>query len=150
MGANLCCDLRYCVWSDQCVWQCLSIIFVCICEHRYALTCGHAHRGQRLTSRVFLNCSLPCLLRQGLSLSIRLECHARMSDHQAPGTHRLQPLPPDLRLWTHTLPCLAFMWVLGIWTQVLMVLQQTLYPLSHLPSPTLALSKFLLAYKKLI
>jgi hypothetical protein len=36
-----------------------------------------------------------------------------------------------------TMPSFVFVWVLGVWTQVFVLAQQALYPLSHLPSPHL-------------
>lgn len=54
-----------------------------------------------------------------------------------PGRPRgLLSLLPIHRRDRHLSPCLAFTWVLGIQTQVLILLQQALYPLSHLPKPT--------------
>jgi hypothetical protein len=69
------------------------------------------------------------ILRQDLPLNLGLAILVVLAHQQAPGTCLGD---------RHVPPCLAFMWLLKILTQVFPhVTQQALYPQSHLPSPLL-------------
>lgn len=77
--------------------------------------------------------SPPGLLRQGLSHRPGAHWLSCMPGQPVPGIF-LSPVPQPLWSQTHA-PIWIFIWVPGIPTQVLMLTWQTLYQLSHLPSP---------------
>lgn len=98
---------------------------VCACLYMYACLCTCVSHCACLClpiwrSEVNFYCFSPCVLRQCLSQSLKL-----------PNTASKPPQPEDSR---YTAPHLAFMWVPGIPTQILMLVQQPLYPRSCLHS----------------
>lgn len=108
------------MWVHVCLWECL-------CEHTWMVI-----RGQYC---VFLyHCPL-YYLWPPLSLNLEFTDSARVADQQA------QDPPvsaPALGLQMHTTePGLFIMWMLRIWPQDLVLVQQALHPLSNLPSPTI-------------
>lgn len=61
---------------------------VCMCTHMFVhggMCALYAQGDKRLMLDVFLNCSSPYLLRQGLSLSLELDNSARLAGQRAPG-----------------------------------------------------------------
>lgn len=77
--------------------------FVCVytyvhtcsaCAHKCILTCMHVHaEKQRSMSDIFLNHSLPCFLRQGLSLSLKLMNSAGLAGQQPLGNPTVSVSP---------------------------------------------------------
>lgn len=86
---------------------------------------------QKSMHGTFLYHSLPYFLSQALLLS--LDHYLSQTDCPVNpwGPHSSIPKCWGYRL---TLPCLVVIWVLGIWSQVLLLSWQVLYPLNHLPS----------------
>lgn len=76
---------------------------------------------------------------QVLLLNPELCIFARLDSPWASGTCLPVPIPSWV---TDMSPVLTSVQVLGIWTQVLMLLWQTLYPMSSLPYPTSYTSLF--------
>lgn len=110
------------------VCVCLSVedAHGCECMRRPEVNIRCLPASQRLTSEVFLYQSL--LLKQSSSLNLEIITSARLDNNIA---DILLPLPSQCWTKRHALVDSAlFIWLLGIWTLVLM-----LSPLSHLPSP---------------
>lgn len=78
-------------------------LFVCVytyvhtcsaCAHKCILTCMHVHaENQRSMSDIFLSHSLPCFLRQGLSLSLKLMNSAGLAGQQPLGNPTVSVSP---------------------------------------------------------
>lgn len=107
--------LRQCSFSYfgcVCIYTCLCI---CVCVWVYLPMCVDVEaRGQHFLSLLLI---LLRFLKQRVSLS-----PARLAGVSAVWCHR----PASA--------CLAFTWVLGIQTQLLLLSRQTVYPLSGLPA----------------
>lgn len=121
------------------VHVCMCVVYVCgahIClqvcvrDHRFTWALW---RGQRLMSGILLFWTPPYFLRQGFSLNPpgRLVRSRGIFLHPLPST--------DYRHMSSTAPCLVFLWVLAIWTQVLTLAQCTLQPPSHFRALMLSL-----------
>lgn len=74
--------------------------------------------------RVFFDCFLPYSLKWGLSIKSRACRYKYLGIPLCLLSTRIRGNP-----WTH----LKFVWILGIWTLVLTLVQQELYPLSNPP-----------------
>jgi len=149
--ARVCMFLSLSLTLCVCVCACFSLSHsVCVCVHTctcvVARTIAYTYGDQRSTYGVFLPCSEPHHLEQGLSLKSELICLAKLAGQQAPGP--LQSAGPSSQhccprhvviLCVTALlsqPCCLFTWVLGIWTYVHIFAQQDFYPLSPFSSPS--------------
>lgn len=104
-------------------------ICMCVCTHRQDAHLCVQWGCQRLTSVIFLYCSLPQKISHGTSSPVVLDYLTKKSL----GSTRVAPNPaPSIGV---TDSMLAFMWVLRAQAFVLKNVQQTLYPWSQLPSP---------------
>lgn len=65
--------LFYFIWV-MCVWYMYTFMQLCayVTEGAYVCVYSHTHGRQMLTSSVFLDCSLSCLLRQDLLFNLEL------------------------------------------------------------------------------
>lgn len=89
------------------------------------IMCTHTNGGaQKPSTDTFSDHSPASFWERGLLLNPELIDSARLPGQKAPGIYVSQPLE-------HARSCLAFMWVLGDQTQVLMLLLQILYTRTH-------------------
>lgn len=114
-----------------CVRACVCVRHICIWA---CLLIFHACGGQRLMTGVFLCCFLVLfVLSQKLSLNLELTVSATLAVQWTAELACVHPYPAlGLQLCA---PCPASLWVLGIWTQGLVLTQQALHPPSHCRSP---------------
>lgn len=112
-----------------CLYLCVFVYFMCI------PVCVIAGRCQTRMLAIFLNCSLPSFLRKDYietwSLPIKINWPAREFQWPAWFCFPVRYTGTCHHAW---LP----MWVRGIQTRVLVLLQPALYRLSHVPSPRIA------------
>lgn len=113
------------VWWGVCGGVCVAY------PYSYGCSCVHICRDQRFTSDVFLSCSPPYVLRQGLSLNLERKDSTRLP-HQQTQRPSCLCLPN-----TRTSTCLFFKRVFEIQTQVHVPVLQELSQLSCLPSTVL-------------
>lgn len=109
--------------------ECVCMWYVCLCLWLRAHVPQHVCGGQRARSETGLAFHY-------LETGPFTIMWARVAGPQISGT--LLSLPPfTIRHWgcRLTLLCPAFMWVVGIPTLVFMILQQTVYTLSHPYNP---------------
>lgn len=71
-------------------------VHVCMWKEIYTYTNEHVHGSQRLTLVALFNPSLPCFLRESLSLNLELTSLASLVDQQAPGILWSPAPPPPL------------------------------------------------------
>lgn len=130
-----------------CVHMCVYVyVFVCMCACVYICICASVHAEEEgvhahtcAEAKVAISC--PALSRMSLFPWDRV-CHCTQSLPSLWGW-----LASDLsgsshstgHLWSHP----AFMWVLGIWTQILMFMQQALSHMEPSPSPGFFLCVFI-------
>lgn len=108
-------------------------------RHMLAHACMHACRSQKSESGVFLYVFLPYLI---ITIFETRVSHCTYSLPTQLGWLAAESyLPPSLTVGTSDVHhCIwIFMPVLGITTRVHWLLQQALYPWTHLPSPSKAL-----------
>lgn len=99
----------------------------CVCWYMCTHTCG----GQSLRLHVFLYCSPPYHMKQGLLQNLELMILANPASLRSNCPHSLSPCPVTTGSF---LLCPSFTYVRGIQTQVFMLACQALDSLSHLPS----------------
>lgn len=108
--------IHMCVGGQMFVWCAYKCVCVCVCR-------------SEVDVNVFLNFSLPLVLRLGFSLGlITLQC-APLASQFALGN--------SLSLPQMGWPPSVFTWVLRIWTLLFMLMWPALYTWSHFPSPLL-------------
>lgn len=113
--------------------------YLCMCTHMCMWTHVHVCRENRrewACPQSLLHVLCFRFSHWFWRLLIRLDL-ATMEPHGCPGV--CPRGSPELRLQACSCTCI-FIWVLGIWIQVLTLTQQALYPLRHLSSPSLHLS----------
>lgn len=91
---------------------CASVTYACVCITVYVHMCACHANGQRWMLSVFLSCSPPCFLSEGLSLNLKLSwlrqgsastrTHQGNSDFLLPTTYiQVATEAPDLGLPMH-------------------------------------------------
>lgn len=109
------------------VWVCARVVcicgIICLCSCRGGMDAHVYARGQRRTLSIFLYHSLLfIILRQGLPLSRKLPIGAGLASQRAPA---LPDSASQCSGYRFTWPCPTFTWMLGIWTQVLVLTHRT-------------------------
>lgn len=108
-------------------------VFAGMWEHLCASLCTCLRRPEVDTVSSLIPSFPSYILRQTLSFELRAPRFSYSTCKLAPGILAL--VCRVLKLQENCYVCQAFMWVLKIWTAILMVAHLIIYTLSHLASP---------------